>query len=227
MERQVKERLIGAAVLVAAAVVLVPEIFSGSAVRTAPTEYASSAAAHATEQTDSSTSSGQLKTYRIQLQEGSAPPSPATELPPAVPAHEEVLASSSASSDVSSASSSSSSAAPSKPVGKPQGLAASSSAPSKAPEPKATPVSAPAKPVSNNGKGWVVQIGSFGTDAKARQIVGSLKAHDFPAYSGAITVNGKTLYRVRVGPLGERSAADALLKKLKGGYPDASVLPAG
>jgi len=64
-----------------------------------------------------------------------------------------------------------------------------------------------------------------GAEAKAKQIAASLKAKDYPAYSGPVTANGKTLFRVRVGPFADRAAADELLKRVKAEYRDASVVP--
>ena len=222
MERQLKERLIGAAVLIAAAVVLVPEIFSGSASRVVATDIASSATS--VDAADSSATSGQLKTYHIQLQDhGDATP----------PLEAEVNSSASQSStDIASVASNPTGANPVSLAVTSSSSSAASSLSAPATHPSATaktsapkPTAEPIKKAVTSGKGWVVQIGSFGADAKAKQIVGNLKAKDYPAYSGPVTVKGKTLYRVRVGPLDERTAADALLKQLKSAYPEASVVP--
>lgn len=240
MERQLKERLIGAAVLVAVAVVLVPEMFSGSASRVASATQ--TAAVNLAAETDSSTSSGQLKTFHIQLQDRDIATAPV-----AAPAASSAAAAETSEPDASAptaaatnaeslamnnSSASASSASPSTTAAKGNVLKGSisvasnvaTSKPSEAVSVKAEPIN---KPAPTDAKGWVVQIGSFSAEAKAKQIAASLKAKDYPAYSGPVTAKGKTLFRVRVGPLAERAAADELLKRLKGEYRDASVVPQG
>ncbi|HEX2583540.1 MAG TPA: hypothetical protein VHL14_00290, partial [Steroidobacteraceae bacterium] len=68
MERQLKERLVGAAVLIAVAVIMVPEMFSGSG------SHESENSKPPGNESSASSDSGQVKTYRIELQqrEGSA-----------------------------------------------------------------------------------------------------------------------------------------------------------
>lgn len=229
VERQLKERLIGAAVLVAAAVVLVPEMFSGSASRVTSADATDAIAVDAA---DSSASSGQLKTYHIQLQDRGEPASSA---PMAI---ESSAASADAPSANTAAASGETSTVDANATAAMTAASAASSSSAKPPvpassssqviprsvEPKQAQAEPEKKSAAPNSKGWAVQIGSFGTDAKAKQLLSSLKAQDYPAYLGPVTVNGKTLYRVRVGPLAERPAADALLKKLKSAYPDASVV---
>lgn len=234
VERQLKERLIGAAVLVVVAVLLVPEIFSGSA-QHGVTNAADNAA---NIDADSSASSGQLKTYHLQLQDrGETIPAAAVE-PSATVATSNIASPAEALNQPSSrpsvnqsvSESTDARSSTSAPVALAANMAPSSAAsvgakPAPVIAAEAKPAQPLKKPVPDAKGGWVVQIGSFGAEPKAKQIVDNLKAKDYPAYSGLVTVNGKTLHRVRIGPLAERSAADALLKKLKGAYPDASVVP--
>ncbi len=69
---------------------------------------------------------------------------------------------------------------------------------------------------------WVVQLGSFSDRVNAEALSTKLKKEDFPAFVDTIIRDEKTVYRVRVGPELLRSNADALLKdidtrmKLKG-----------
>lgn len=220
VERQLKERLIGAAVLIAVAVALVPEMFSGSASRVASSEQN----LDITTETDSSASSGQLKTFHIQLQDRVAA-APQAEAPDSNTA----TSGSSASTAKSAAAESASEA--SLAVNTPAVNTAASSArslliPSAAKAPQAA--AATGKPPSvAETNAWVVQIGSFGSDLKAKRIVVDLKAKNYPAYSGTVTANGKPLFRVRVGPIADRTSADSVLKRLKGEFPDASVMPQG
>src|SRR5690349_16782600 len=146
MERQLKERLVGAAVLIAVAVVMVPEMFSGSGSHEVENHKTSSS-----EASDSS-ESGQLKTYRIDLQQrDTASPTQMAE-------------SSSSSRPVSLVDSGQ------RNVANVNAAHASSSA-AHATTPPATP----------SDGGWSVQLGSFGAEANAKKIVADAKAHGFLA----------------------------------------------
>lgn len=57
---------------------------------------------------------------------------------------------------------------------------------------------------------WAVQVGSFGTEANALGLRDSLRGKGYAAYTEAIKSDGKVLYRVRVGPMVERSEAEKL-----------------
>lgn len=225
MERQLKERLIGATVLVAIAVIMVPEMFSGPRSHTEPATASASL------------SSGQIKTYHIELQSAhSSQPqisSPVDE--PAAYAREQASAddSENAAAESSSASSSSSatvsSVARATPASSSSSSASSAQSTRSASKPKSeSVVESSSKPAASNPPDgqWVVQVGSFGTEDKARQIVGKLKSQGQAAYVGKVTVSGKTLYRVRVGSMPSRAAADAALRKIAATYPGASVVPA-
>ena len=232
VERQLKERLIGAAVLIAIAVVLVPEMFSGPKSRVvAPDQVTRNGAA-------SDASTDQLKTWRVTLQDTSlaVASSSATAVvvePPAPAPRDEVaavssapsleqsqqmvatLASSSASMSSTSAAHSESSAAPSV---KPTASSSSNSRSAKSIPAK----TAEAKPVESAGK-WQVQVGSFGTEARAKQIAAQLKSQGQSASVSSVQSAGRTLYRVRVAAGTSREAAQAVLKKLATAYPGASV----
>jgi DedD protein len=62
---------------------------------------------------------------------------------------------------------------------------------------------------------WVVQLGSFSSKVNADKLKLSLRKSGFPAFVEPLTQKGKTSYRVRVGPEILRADADALLKKIK------------
>lgn len=222
MERQLKERLIGAAVLLTAAVVMVPEMFSGP--RSRPSAAAESESAN----------SGQLKTYRIELQ--SQPPSTtaaAIDEPAERPQNETSSAASSnapmTTAEAGSSSSSSSSQTALASVSKPalpaksvESVESEKSTDKPVSKPTGKPAEAIAKPTVD---GWVVQVGSFAAQDKAQSIAKTLKSQGYSAYVGPVNVGNKTLYRVRVGAAAERPAAEATLRKLKTTYPAASVVP--
>lgn len=62
---------------------------------------------------------------------------------------------------------------------------------------------------------WVVQLGSFESKVNADKLNLSLRKAGFPAFVEPLTKKGETSYRVRVGPEILRADADALLKKIK------------
>lgn len=62
---------------------------------------------------------------------------------------------------------------------------------------------------------WVVQLGNFSSKVNADKLNLKLKKSGFPAFVEPLTKKGKTSYRVRVGPEILRADADALLKKIK------------
>lgn len=66
----------------------------------------------------------------------------------------------------------------------------------------------------NAESGWVVQIASFGDEANARRLANELSG-DFDAYYRAGDVNGKTYYRVRIGPFGSESQARSAAAQLR------------
>ncbi|MGC3982314.1 MAG: SPOR domain-containing protein [Steroidobacteraceae bacterium] len=222
MERQLKERLIGAAVIVAAAVIILPSMFEGSGSRPAPVVATDSA------------SSGQIKTYRVELQAPATaqPAAVAQAAPIEVPAErpqDELPASDVDQSNVAVASSSaiSQSVASVAAVVTPKPTVVAPPAPVKVESPKQVESSKQVEPqVKPTAGNWVVQVGSFSAEDRAQQIVSQLKGQGYPAFAGSVKVGGKTLYRVRVGAVAERAAAESILQKLKATYPGASVVPA-
>ncbi len=63
-------------------------------------------------------------------------------------------------------------------------------------------------------KAWAVQLGSFKTKPNALRLRDKLRVKGFPSYVEAVTTSGGEIYRVRVGPELQRSKAEILKKKL-------------
>jgi DedD protein len=81
-------------------------------------------------------------------------------------------------------------------------------APAPAPEPEIEAAPAPLA-------AWIVQVGSFSNRDNARRLVERLRKAELPtADPDPVTVDGKRLYRVRVGPVVERSQAEALSRRV-------------
>jgi cell division septation protein DedD len=70
-----------------------------------------------------------------------------------------------------------------------------------------------------------VQLGTFGQKENADRLVRDMKAKGFAAFSVAIASNGRELYRVRVGPVRNRAAAEALAAELKKAGQSGSIVP--
>jgi DedD protein len=208
VERHLKERLIGAAVLVAAGNILITEMLSGPA----------------SDQQDASTTpvtadGSAIKTYTIDLRKREQ----ASDLNVAVPPPEWVPE---VSPEV---------ATPETPRPEPEPVRAAPP-PQAAPEQPVEPVVAqpapkpePAKPQSQpaataSGE-WAVQVAALDTRVAAEKMASELKRDGFNAFVMPVEVKGKTLFRVRVGPVATRQAADALLPKVKRQHASAAVVP--
>ncbi len=62
---------------------------------------------------------------------------------------------------------------------------------------------------------WIVQLGSFTDEENAESLNEKLRKAGYPAFVEPLKKDGKMSYRVRVGPEIKRSEADFLLKRLK------------
>lgn len=80
---------------------------------------------------------------------------------------------------------------------------------------KAATHEAPKKtPVAADGDQWIVQAGSFSREANAIVLSDRLKTKGFKAFVENASTAAGTVYRVRIGPVKERDAAEALVKRL-------------
>ena len=107
--------------------------------------------------------------------------------------------------------------------------------PAPAPETKAEPVPAPAKLPSDNagmypaataGGDYAVSYGSYSTIAAADAAVASLRSSQLAGYREAARVDGRTLQRVRIGPFASRADAEAARQRVTqaGRHDDAKVI---
>jgi DedD protein len=200
----VKERLTGAIILVALMVLLVPELLTGP-IRSAPETPA----------VTPSTEGAPLRSYTIKLSDdaqarsaagGSAPPEqpmPLERPPAAAPPVE---------------------AARGPP---PPAVADGASRAAAAPAGKAAAPPATASPASSGEGGsgaWVVQLGSFAQHANAERLARQVKAQGFRV-SVSQESSGRRLYRVRVGPAQDRSAATQLATQLQAAGHRGAIVP--
>lgn len=70
------------------------------------------------------------------------------------------------------------------------------------------------KKTKSNKPQWAVQIGSFSSKENASRLVDRLKADKLPAYFEDLSSKGKTIYRVRVGPIDSKVATEKMKQKL-------------
>jgi DedD protein len=214
MDESLKARLIGAAVLVALAVVLIPELLTG---RKAP------------ESGDDDASMRGNRTVTIELGEPTGTAAPADDAvdggpleparapdvrqaaaPPQEAPRQAVAAPVEAPADQTAKTAGEPRAAPAAPA--PEALSAPS---------PAAPTAGPASPRG----GYVIQVGAFGSLASARKLVADLIKDGYKAFvAPAVKRSGKTLHPVQVGPEPDRASADRLAKRLKArGLPTAIV----
>jgi DedD protein len=216
MDRRVKERLIGASILVALVVLVVPELLSGPKPNTGTAPTLPAAAPEP------------VRNVTVDLTTSKAPAD--ADIEPATSQAASTAASSAASSAGSSAAVSAANSAaaeiPTAPSPAPSGAAASAPAPtSTAPgkslaKPAATrpaPVeSAAHSPISTgHGGSWSVQLGSFASRANADNLTRQVKGQGFAAFVLTGGSGTSVRYRVRVGPLIDRESAERMAAKLK------------
>ncbi len=71
----------------------------------------------------------------------------------------------------------------------------------------------PALPPSVAGGDYAVHFGAYASQKGADTVVALAKAAQLPAYSEAATVNGKSAFRVRIGPYATRAEAESVRLK--------------
>jgi len=216
MDEALKARLIGAAVIVAVAVLLIPELLSGRK----PVEQAAGEVAGAPGKrivtidlggvpgnSAGSGTNGNAPAAAVPASPPALPttmPEPSGQGTPAVtPAYQaEAKAGEPAA------------AAEQEPSAPPAAKAVATTEPEKAtraplqtPPPEAGPRPAPG--------GWAVQVGAFGSVATANGLVKKLQADGYRAFVAPTQRGGKTLHRVRVGPEAQKAGAERLAGQLK------------
>lgn len=83
-------------------------------------------------------------------------------------------------------------------------------APAAAPAPETAPEPAPAAlPASTGGGRFAVNVGTFSNTANAEALAGRLQAAGLPVLRESLQVDGKAATRLRVGPYAERTVAEA------------------
>jgi DedD protein len=98
------------------------------------------------------------------------------------------------------------------------------SPPQARPEPDTKVAEAKPKAESTTGM-WAVQLGSFSSQANAEKLAGGLRKKGFAAFLSKLDTDKGRLHRVRIGPQADRPAAEAVAKKLKAAGHTGQVVP--
>ncbi len=200
MDRQLKQRLVGAAVLVSLAILVVPVLLDGGYRQPAPPRRdIAPMPADSFEDSVPPLAQGLQESLDAGLDaepaelSAAAAEAAALDTPPPVapPAFTTDAAPAPARPPV---------AAP-----PPREPATTSSAPPSKPAPAPTP----------SAERWAVQLGSFANRANAEKLLGSVKASGVDGFVLPLTEGGKTSFRVRAGPVTGRAAADRLREELE------------
>jgi DedD protein len=80
-------------------------------------------------------------------------------------------------------------------------------------------------PAGTSNHHWAVQLGSFASRANAERLVSQRKPHDASLFVSSSGKGASLRYRVRIGPLADRDAAERVVAKLKKEGHAASVVP--
>jgi len=235
MDRRIKERLIGATILVVLIVLIVPELLSGPKRPALPPLSASLP----------------LDTRNISVDLATSKATPAAEVPDPAAAAGALPA--------GTAQASGSGGRAGTPAGSPALAAGSAAHADQAPSAPPTvttlraqdfsapalerPPSSPRLPVETPNDagapgdadsippqarhGWAVQLGSFASRVNADKLAHQLKARGSTVYVISSGSGPSLRYRVRMGPLADRGAAERAVVKLKAaGHPATIVTPA-
>jgi DedD protein len=205
----VKERLTGAIILVALIVLLVPELLTGPVRPSSRMPLAAQPA-----------EGPPLRSYTIKLDEearaarvsSADSPAPSAPVAPAAEPGAPPAAATQAQTGLPAA------AAPAAPR-------AASVPPSAAPAPPpAAPQATPVTVTNSAGKGWMVQLGTFASQANAQRLAQQLSGRGFQV-SVIRGTTARRLYRVLVGPTRDRAGALRLAARLRAAGHSGSIVP--
>ncbi|HRP86704.1 MAG TPA: SPOR domain-containing protein [Gammaproteobacteria bacterium] len=200
MERHLKERIVGATVIVALGIIIIPWLLDGPAQSSRPVEQPIELPP--VEQPG--------RTYTIPLDPAAGPAVPVdsgngqptqtrpaagtiqrpSDDPPAAPVRQ-----------------------PDPQVTRPAEQPAQPP-PRPSPTPQPAPAAQPPAPAAD-AEAWTVQVGSFSQADNAQALQARLKAEGFESFISRVATDAGTMHRVRVGPVPERAEADRLLTRLR------------
>jgi DedD protein len=204
MENRLKERLTGAAILVALIVALVPEMFRGQRSEVATSSSSSADGApvrsYTIDLSNNPKSSAPLQSTN-DAANTSAPATPSATVPPPAAAAAPPGAAAPVASSAPSA----------------------ASAPSNAPSPKPAPQPKPTKPATAAGA-WSVQVGIFAKHENAERMAHEVQGKGFTVSISNPDASG--LFHVRATGMQDRASAQTLSQKMQAAGIKSAVVPA-
>lgn len=235
VDNRIRERLTGAAILVAVIVLLVPELLSRPR--------------HPRLQQAAAIDEAPIRSYRLSLGDSQQSASPVTPVTPVAPATASAPAATASAAAASAAAASAAAASVASPPAarepearSPAVTSGSVEAGGSAPKIARAHQAAGSHKAAGLGKaaglekaagprkaagpqraaraehapgGWAVQVGSFSSRENADRLVRSLKLKGYGAFITESSSRGRKWYRVRVGPERNRAAADAIAARLR------------
>lgn len=190
MDIRVKERLIGAILLVAIIVALVPELLTGPRQEAEPVP----------------SGDGSLRTYTLDLGKFQTPSGDSAQEADSGSSESAPATAREAEAEKPEVASGPAPKAPQVPARE---------TPQPAQEPASTAAPQAASGAASLDSGWAVQLGSFANRENAERLAAELKDRGFRAFVSRFESGRLVRYRVRVGPEQERSRAEALAQRLK------------
>ncbi|MEQ8938546.1 MAG: SPOR domain-containing protein [Gammaproteobacteria bacterium] len=196
MHQRLKERLVGAAVLVVLAVIFIPMILTG------PVDTGAIEETNIPAKPDE-----KFKPTLVPISGSISPVDPVTREESTADTDTTIIET----AETDAAPATESSAAESVTETREQEPPEAEAQPAASPRPQAEKQKSD-KPVGLSA--WVVQLGSFSSKVNADKLNLSLRKEGFPAFVEPIQQDKKTIYRIRVGPELLRSDAEKLLKSI-------------
>jgi DedD protein len=213
----------------AAAVILIPEMLSGPDREPAPeavrTANENGVKTYTIDLGDASASTPKVEVQSAPPQETAATAPDPAKSPPSAPAETDQTFPESVAPSASPAASSSTQASQQternvpepdrRPtVARTESSTAQPSVPPRAPQ-GSTSRALASEPAIPTSRGWAVQLGSFSNRDSAERLAREFQAERYDAFVMPVKSGAATLYRVRLGPMKDRSAAEEALKRAK------------
>jgi DedD protein len=220
MDRRVKERLVGASILVVVIVLVVPELLSGPAPAPAAERPANIARLAASAPEPVRNITVDLATSKAPAPEPSSDGAGETQSAAAASTAAASAAGGDASGETAAAPPPAATVPPAGPPANTQRAASSARLETAAPAPTNATAARPAAEGT-----WAVQLGSFASRANADKLMRQLKSQGFSVYVVSGGARSSLRYRVRVGPMADRGAATQTVAKLKALGHIASFVP--
>jgi len=90
----------------------------------------------------------------------------------------------------------------------------------------AKPATQQAAPAGDSSTGmWAVQLGSFGNQQNAERLAADLRKQGFAAFLSQLSTDSGELHRVRIGPQKDRESAEAMAERLAKAGHKGQVVP--